>query len=91
MKTSWLFLAASLLLLSTSPGWGQAFPPTLNLNMEQVSHQTHRPTGWLPGVQASAPATFTTGYQAVTDSVVRHGGHYALRIQSTGQPRTGGE
>ena len=91
MKTSWLFLAASLLLLNTSPGRGQSFPPTLNLNMEQVSRQTHRPTGWLPGVQASAPATFTTGYQAVTDSVVRHGGRYALRIQSTGQPRTGGE
>ncbi|MBJ6144354.1 S41 family peptidase [Hymenobacter sp. BT559] len=90
MKTCWLFSAASLLLLTTLPGRAQA-PAALNLSMEQLNHQTHRPTGWLPGVRTGAPAAFTNGYQAVADSVVHHGGRYALRIQSTGQPRTEGE
>jgi C-terminal processing protease CtpA/Prc len=90
MKTCWLFAAASLLLLTALPGRAQA-PTALNLSMEQINHQTHRPTGWLPGVRTGAPAAFTNGYQAVADSVVHHGGRYALRIQSTGQPRTEGE
>jgi C-terminal processing protease CtpA/Prc len=89
MKTRWLILA-TLLSTTTLPGWSQA-PATLNLSMEQVDHRTRRPAGWLPGVRAGAPAAFTTGYQLVADSTVHHGGRYALRIQSTGQPRTEGE
>jgi C-terminal processing protease CtpA/Prc len=81
---------ASALSLSTLPGRAQA-PAALNLGMEQVGSQTKRPTGWLPGTRAGAPAAFVNAYQAVTDSVVHHGGRYALRIQSTGQPRTEGE
>lgn len=89
MKTCWLLLA-SLLSLTSLPGRAQA-PATLNLGMEQVNSQTKRPAGWLPGIRAGAKAAFIDGYQAVADSVVHHGGRYALRIQSTGQPRTEGE
>jgi C-terminal processing protease CtpA/Prc len=59
--------------------------------MEQVSAQAHLPTGWVPSYAVRAPSTFSKGYQATADSVVRHGGRYALRIQATGQPRTEGE
>ncbi len=79
------------LLLSTLPSLAQTPAAPLNLDMEQVSTQTHRPTGWLSSIRAGASSTFSKGYQATTDSVVRHGGRYALRIQSTGQPRTQGE
>jgi C-terminal processing protease CtpA/Prc len=90
MKTRWLFLA-SLLLFTTLPGRGQAPTSALNLSMEQVDRRTHQPTGWLPSIQAGAPAAFRAGYQVAADSLVHHGGRYALRIQSTGQTRAENE
>jgi C-terminal processing protease CtpA/Prc len=53
--------------------------------MEQVDHQSHRPAGWQPSIGGGMPAAFTTGYQLSADSVTRHGGRYALRLQTTGR------
>jgi hypothetical protein len=90
MKTRWLFLA-SLLSFTTLPGRGQAPTSALNLSIEQVDRRTHQPTGWLPSIQAGAPAAFRAGYQVAADSLVHHSGRYALRIQSTGQTRAENE
>jgi C-terminal processing protease CtpA/Prc len=86
MKTSWLFLASALLLYAL-PGRSQAPAPALNLSMEQVDHQSQRPSGWQPIIAASASPAFTTGYQLSADSLTRHGGRYALRLRATGQAR----
>jgi len=88
MLRCWRLLA---LLLPTLPSLAQTPAALLNLDMEQVSAQAHLPTGWVPSYMVRAPSTFSKGYQATADSVVRHGGRYALRIQATGQPRTEGE
>jgi hypothetical protein len=52
-------------------------PPFLNLDMEQVSSQTHRPTGWQTSIRTGAPADFRKAYELVADSLTRHGGRYA--------------
>lgn len=74
-----LFLA---FLALPALGLAQAPPATLNLDFEQVNHQTHRPAGWAAPAQA--------GYRVVADSVTRHTGRYALRIQSESAVRTKG-
>ncbi len=89
MKHTFLLLLAWLVLPTLALAQLPAIP--LNLDMEQVSAHAPLPTGWIPSFLRRAPAPFTKGYQVAIDSVVRHGGRYALRIQATGQPRTLGE
>ena len=70
----------SLALLLSLRGVALAQAPTtalnaLNLDFERTNAQTKQPQGW------TAPSKV---YQVATDSVVRHGGRYALRIQFDG-------
>jgi C-terminal processing protease CtpA/Prc len=87
MKHTFLALGWALLPILAA---AQA-PAALNLDMEQVSPQTHRPTGWLTSIRAGAPSDFHKAYELVADSLTRHGGRYALRLVSTGQPPQGDE
>jgi C-terminal processing protease CtpA/Prc len=83
------FLALGWALLPTLAA-AQA-PASFNLDMEQVSPQTHRPTGWQTSIRTGAPSDFRKAYELVADSLTRHGGRYALRLKSTGQPLEGDE
>ena len=85
MKFCRLLLAFSL-LVPPLPGWCQVPATTLNLDMERLDHQTHLPTGWQTNTRMASPSSFSKSYQVAADSLTRHGGRYALRIQATGQP-----
>lgn len=89
MKPTSLVLTGWLALPTLAAAQMPAAP--LNLDMELVSRQTHRPTGWLSSIRAGAPADFRQAYELVADSLTRHGGRYALRLGSTGQPPQGDE
>jgi C-terminal processing protease CtpA/Prc len=89
MKPTFLLLTGWLALPALAAAQTPAAP--LNLNMEQVSPQTHRPTGWQTSIRAGAPANLRKAYELVADSLTRHGGRYALRLVSTGQPTEGDE
>ncbi|MCC3151737.1 S41 family peptidase [Hymenobacter sp. BT770] len=68
--TVWLLLAFCTAALAQVPA------TRLNLDFEQVNQPAKQPRGWVsPG---------TDGYWMAADSVVRHGGRYALRLQSQG-------
>jgi C-terminal processing protease CtpA/Prc len=84
------FLALGWALLPTLAA-AQTPAAPLNLDMEQVSPQTHRPAGWQTSIRAGAPADFRKAYELVADSLTRHGGRYALRLGYTGQPPEAGE
>jgi C-terminal processing protease CtpA/Prc len=84
------FLALGSALLPTLAA-AQAPAAPLNLDMEQVSPQTHRPIGWLTSIRTGTPADFRKAYEVVADSLTHHGGRYALRLGSTGQPPEAGE
>jgi C-terminal processing protease CtpA/Prc len=86
MKLLFLSLWALPLL-----GAAQSAPVTPNLGFEQLDPHTHLPSGWQPSVREGNPAAFTKSYQWATDSATRHGGRYAMRIQSTGPQPIGDE
>ncbi|MCI1190122.1 S41 family peptidase [Hymenobacter sp. DH14] len=73
MKNS--FLSLALLLAAPAVAQAQAPATALNLDLERVNHQTNSPVGW-----TSAPRP---EYQVAIDSLTRHDGRYALRMQST--------
>ncbi|UPL48890.1 hypothetical protein [Hymenobacter sublimis] len=73
MKRYYLLWA---LLSATVATQAQRVAPNLNLDVEQVNPKTHLPVGWW------APAG--NGYTVAADSLVKHHGRYALRIQSAG-------
>lgn len=81
MKTFWLLLIALGLVAGRAAAQAPA-AAALNLDMEWVSAHTHRPVGWAVPTQS--------GYQVVADSVTRHSGRYALRVQSEGTVRATG-
>ncbi|RYY13171.1 MAG: hypothetical protein EOO36_16280, partial [Cytophagaceae bacterium] len=89
MKLCWLLAAP--LLLPVLPSQAQAPASALNLDFERVDHQTHLPAGWHTNDSFSSGAATGKAYQVVADSATRHGGRYALRIRSTGQPRPSNE
>ncbi|NML67156.1 peptidase S41 [Hymenobacter sp. RP-2-7] len=76
-------LAIPLLVLAALGSHGQPAPTALNLDFEQVNPRTHRPLGWTAPTQ--------NGYLMAADSVTRHGGRYALRLQSPSAVRKAGE
>lgn len=75
MKNFCLSLALLLGLRATAVAQAPAASP--NLDFERLDRQLGRPAG------LSAPAG--NGYQVAADSLVRHGGRYALRIRSESQ------
>ena len=89
MKTCWLFLAA-LLMRTQLAGWAQTPTPSLNLSFEQVDQRTHLPAGWWTSLSGSAPQDAASGYLVAADSLTRHDGRYALRVQSVGTTRPEG-
>ena len=70
-----LFLSLVLLLAAHAAAVAQNAAPAPNLNFEQLAPKTRLPAGWeLPS---------DGKYRVATDSVVRHDGRYAVRIEST--------
>ncbi len=80
-------LLSASLLLTAWPVWAQVPTTPLNLDMEQVDHQTHRLAGWQPNTHVGTPPSVTSSYRLEADSLTHHGGRYALRIQATGQAK----
>ncbi|GAB2773830.1 C-terminal processing protease CtpA/Prc [Hymenobacter luteus] len=72
----------SALLSATIATHAQRVGSNLNLDVEQVNPETHLPVGWW--------APTDNGYTVTADSLVKHHGRYALRIQSTGTKKEGG-
>ena len=72
MRKSLLSLVLPLVLHFTA--LAQSPPAAPNLDFERLDPKTHLPAGWyLPTAG---------GYRVATDSVVRHAGRYAVRIES---------
>ena len=69
------FLIIALLLAAPVAAVAQTPATAPNLNFERVNHQTKLPAGW--------SAVAKPEYQVATDSLTRHEGRYALRMQST--------
>jgi C-terminal processing protease CtpA/Prc len=78
MKTCWLFLAFFLLHAAS---WAQPVSQPTNLGFEQVDGRSGRPLGWQIGDGDG-------NYQALADSLVRHEGHYSLRLAALGSSRS---
>ncbi|MET4075661.1 S41 family peptidase [Hymenobacter sp. UYCo722] len=68
------FLSLVLLLAAQTTTLAQTIPPAPNLSFEQLDPKTRLPAGWVLPTDKS--------YRVATDSVVRHEGRYAVRIQS---------
>lgn len=71
MKRYYLLLA---LLSATVATHAQRVAANLNLDVEQINPKTQLPAGWW--------APTDNGYTVTADSLVKHHGRYALRIQS---------
>ncbi|HEX8656490.1 MAG TPA: S41 family peptidase [Hymenobacter sp.] len=72
MFMRFFYLLVALLL--ALPVAAQVVSAPSNLNFERVDNETHMPVGWR--------ALAGNGYQVTADSIVRHEGRYALRIQA---------